>query len=192
MASIGLLCLLPVFGVVAVLIKLDSDGPVFFRQERIGRGFRPFHIYKFRTMVPAAVRTGRPITCGEDSRITRVGGVLRQTKIDELPQLINVLRGDMSIVGPRPELRQYVDRFRDDYAEILTVRPGITDPASLKFRDEASLLGKTDDPMETYVNFILPQKVDLGKQYARQSSLWSDVAVIVKTVAALSGFKVPQ
>jgi lipopolysaccharide/colanic/teichoic acid biosynthesis glycosyltransferase len=190
MASLGLLCLLPLFCVVAVLIKLDSKGPVFFRQERVGRRFRPFQIYKFRTMVRDAPHTGRPITCGEDPRITRVGRVLRRTKIDELPQLINVLCGDMSVVGPRPELRQYVDSFRDDYSEILTVRPGITDPASLKFRDEASLLGRSEDPLDMYVKFILPQKVDLAKQYARQASLQSDVVVIVKTVATLSRFNV--
>jgi lipopolysaccharide/colanic/teichoic acid biosynthesis glycosyltransferase len=190
LASAGLLCLSPLFGLVAVLIKLDSDGPIFFRQERIGTRFRSFRIYKFRTMVREAAQRGGSITCGEDPRITRVGRFLRQTKIDELPQLINVLKGDMSIVGPRPELRQYVERFRDDYREILTVRPGMTDPASLKFRDEAAILGMSSDPIGLYVGSILPQKLNLGKEYVRRSSLLSDVLLIVKTVAALFGFKV--
>jgi lipopolysaccharide/colanic/teichoic acid biosynthesis glycosyltransferase len=185
-ALVGLVCLLPVFLFVAILIKLDSKGPVFFRQERVGRRFRPFWIYKFRTMVRDAPRLGGPITCGDDRRITRIGRVLRRTKIDELPQLINVLRGQMSLVGPRPELQQYVDVFRQDYAEILEVRPGITDLASLKFRDEATLLGTFQNPEERYVKCILPEKVNLGKVYARSSSLSLDVAVIFKTCAALT------
>jgi len=123
-ALLGLLLLSPVLIVAALLIKLDSRGPVFFRQERIGRGFRPFLIYKFRTMVQDAPRKGGPITFGEDSRITRVGRFLRKTKIDEIPQLINVLKGEMSFVGPRPEVRKYVELFRRDYEEILKIRPG--------------------------------------------------------------------
>jgi lipopolysaccharide/colanic/teichoic acid biosynthesis glycosyltransferase len=190
LAAAGLLCLVPLFCLVALMIKLDSEGPVFFRHERVGRRFRSFRIYKFRTMVHEAPRMGAPITYGDDPRITWVGRFLRQTKIDELPQLINVLKGDMSVVGPRPEVRQYVERFRDDYREILTVRPGITDPASLKFRDEAALLGTAADPIDTYVRFILPEKVSLGKQYVRCATLGSDVRLIVKTVAALSGFRV--
>jgi lipopolysaccharide/colanic/teichoic acid biosynthesis glycosyltransferase len=191
-SAVGLLCLLPLFCLVAVLIKLDSDGPVFFRHERVGRRFRPFLIYKFRSMVKEAPRIGRPITCGDDTRITWVGRFLRRTKIDELPQLINVLKGDMSIVGPRPEVPEYVERFREDYGEILTVRPGITDLASLKFRDEAALLGTSPDPINTYLTSILPQKVNLDKQYVRCSSLVLDVRLIVKTLAALSGFRVQQ
>jgi lipopolysaccharide/colanic/teichoic acid biosynthesis glycosyltransferase len=184
------LCLLPLFCVVAVLIKLDSEGPVFFRHERVGRRFQSFRIYKFRTMVQDASRRGGPITCGDDPRITWVGRLLRRTKIDELPQLINVIKGDMSIVGPRPEVRQYVERFRDDYSEILTVRPGITDPASLKFRNEAALLGTAADPIDVYLRLILPEKLHLGKQYVRRATLGSDVRLIVKTVAAISGFRV--
>ena len=128
-ASLGTLCLSPLFIIVAILIKLDSPGPVLFRQERIGRGLRPFFIYKFRTMVQDAPQRGGEITCGDDPRITRIGRVLRQTKIDELPQLVNVLKGEMSVVGPRPEVRRYVDAYREDYQEILRVRPGITDIA---------------------------------------------------------------
>jgi lipopolysaccharide/colanic/teichoic acid biosynthesis glycosyltransferase len=189
-ASIGLVCLAPFLCVVAVLIKFDSNGPVFFRQERVGTRFRLFQIYKFRTMVSEAARTGGSITCGEDPRITRVGHHLRRTKIDEVPQLINVLKGDMSIVGPRPELPEYVERFKDDYREILMVRPGMTDLASIKFRDEAALLGSSPDPVALYIGHVLPEKLHLGKQYVREASLLSDVKLIVRTLAALSGFKV--
>lgn len=186
-ALAGLVCLSPLFLVVAVLIKLDSDGAVFFTQERVGRGFRPFWIYKFRTMVKDAPRQGGPITFGEDPRITPIGRVLRRTKIDELPQLINVLNGEMSVVGPRPEVRQYVEYFRQDYEQILTVRPGITDLASVKFRDEAAILGALPNPEEMYLTSILPQKLRLGKEYARGSSMALDLAVIFKTLAALIG-----
>jgi lipopolysaccharide/colanic/teichoic acid biosynthesis glycosyltransferase len=191
-AAAALLFLLPFFCLVAVLIKLDSKGPVFFHHERVGRRFRSFRIYKFRTMVRDAPRIGRPITCGDDPRITRVGRVLRRTKIDELPQLINVLKGEMSIVGPRPEVRQYVECFHEDYREILSVRPGITDPASIKFRNEAALLGGSADPTDTYLRLVLPAKVDLGKQYVRSSSFGSDVRLIVQTLMALCGFRVSK
>ena len=189
-AVAGLLCLSPLFLVVAVLIKLDSDGPVFFRQERMGRGLRPFFIYKFRTMVSDAPRRGGPLTFREDPRITRIGRFLRKTKIDELPQLINVLKGEMSIVGPRPEVRQYVEPFREDYEEILRVRPGITDLASLEYRDEAAILGTSHDPEEMYLTRILPMKVNLGKEYVRRSSMVFDLMLIFKTLAALTGMKV--
>jgi lipopolysaccharide/colanic/teichoic acid biosynthesis glycosyltransferase len=189
-AVAGLLCLSPLFLLVGVLIKLDSEGAVFFTQERMGRGFRPFRIYKFRTMGKDAPRQGGPITFGEDPRITRIGRVLRRTKIDELPQLINILNGEMSLVGPRPEVRQYVEYFRQDYEQILTVRPGITDLASLKFHDEAAILGAVPNPEETYLRSILPQKLHLGKEYVRGSSLALDIAVIAKTLAALIGRRV--
>ena len=143
---VGLVGLFPLMLLVAALIKLDSSGPVFFRQERIGRGFRPFQILKFRTMIDNAQTKGRLITLAQDPRITRVGRILRHTKIDELPQLINVLNGDMSLVGPRPEVRRYVEAFQKDYEEILQVRPGITDLASLKYRNEEAILGNSDNP----------------------------------------------
>src|SRR5215813_8810896 len=146
MATIGLVILAPLFLIVAVLIKLDSPGPIFFRQVRMGRGFRPFSIYKFRTMVWDTLGKGRPITVGNDPRITRAGRLLRATKIDELPQLINVLKGEMSFVGPRPEVREYVELFRKDYEKILKIRPGITDLASLKYHDEAAFLKQLENP----------------------------------------------
>ena len=189
-AVVGLLCLSPLFIVVAALIKLDSGGTVFFTQERVGRGFRSFRIYKFRTMMKDAPGKGGPITFGEDPRITPIGRVLRKTKIDELPQLINVLKGEMSLVGPRPEVRQYVEYFRQDYAQILTVRPGMTDLASVKFCDEAAILGALPNPEEMYLTAILPQKLDLGKEYVRGSSMALDLAVIFKTLAALIGRRV--
>jgi len=182
----GLVLLSPVLAVVALAIKLTSPGPVFFRQERVGRGFRRFEILKFRTMVPDAPKLGGQLTAGEDPRITRVGRLLRKTKLDELPQLINVVKGDMSFVGPRPEVPRYVEIFRDDYRELLTVRPGITDLASLKYRDESEVLGRSSDPETTYVEQVLPEKIALGKQYLRRSSLWFDVGLIFKTLFRLA------
>ena len=182
---IGLICLLPLLLLVAVLIKLDSTGPIFFRQERMGMRFRPFQILKFRTMVQDSSSRGQSITVGDDPRITRVGRFLRKTKIDELPQLINVLRGEMTFVGPRPEVPQYVELFRQDYEEILKIRPGITDLASIKYRDEAALLGNSENPEQEYVTRVLPDKINLGKEYIRRSSMFFDLTVILKTFLRL-------
>jgi lipopolysaccharide/colanic/teichoic acid biosynthesis glycosyltransferase len=179
---LGLVILSPIFILLAVLIKLDSRGPVFFRQERVGLGLRTFLIYKFRTMVQDAGSKGGLLTTGADPRITRFGGILRRTKMDELPQLINVLRGDMSLVGPRPEVRRYVDLFQHDYREILCMRPGITDLASLKYRDEASVLMLAADPEKEYVTRVLPDKIALAKEYVRRSSVLFDASLIFKTL----------
>ena len=184
-AALGLLVLSPVFLVIAALIKLDSNGPVFFRQERVGRGFRRFRIFKFRTMAVGAHGAGPAITVGNDPRITRVGRLLRRSKVDELPQLLNVLVGDMSVVGPRPEVPRYVEMFRNDYAEILCTRPGITDPASVKFREEAALLGTSPDAELLYRSYVLPEKIKIGKAYVRHASLRTDLTVVFKTVVAL-------
>ena len=184
-ALLGLVVLSPLFLLVALLIKLDSPGPVFFRQERMGKGFHPFRIYKFRTMVQDAPRQGGSITFGADPRVTRLGRVLRRTKIDELPQLLNVLWGEMSVVGPRPEVRPYVELFREDYEEILRVVPGITDLASVKFRDEAEMLAQFENPEAAYVTSILPEKIKLAKEYVRRSSLGFDIALILKTFSKL-------
>ena len=184
-AFLGISLLLPLLLLVAVLVKLDSPGPVFFAQKRIGKGFRPFFIYKFRTMVHDAPRKGGSITVGADPRITRVGRILRKAKIDELPQLINILRGEMSFVGPRPEVPQYVELFRQDYEEILNVLPGITDLASLKYRDEAEVLRHAENPEEEYVKHVLPDKIRLAKEYLRRSSLYFDMTLIFKTLLAL-------
>lgn len=179
---LGLAICLPLLAVVAVLIKADSKGPVFFTQERIGRDFKHFKLYKFRTMVVDAPKKGLPITTGGDPRITPIGRFLRKTKIDELPQLINVLKGEMSLVGPRPEVEKYVNRYRKDYEKILTVRPGITDMASLKFRDEESVLREKSDPEEYYINVLLPEKIKLAKQYVETTSLLQDVRLIFLTI----------
>jgi lipopolysaccharide/colanic/teichoic acid biosynthesis glycosyltransferase len=184
-AFLGLLCLSPLLLPVALLIKLDSPGPAMFKQRRVGRGFRPFVIYKFRTMVHDAPRKGSAITYSADPRITRVGRILRKTKIDELPQLINVLQGTMSLVGPRPEVPRYVELFRADYAEILRVLPGITDLASIKYRHEAEFLGGFENPEETYVRQVLPEKIKLAKEYVRQSSFLFDIRLILKTLVGL-------
>jgi lipopolysaccharide/colanic/teichoic acid biosynthesis glycosyltransferase len=188
-AAAGLIVLSPLLLLIAVLIKLDSRGPIFFRQERIGKGFRPFLIYKFRTMIENASKTGGAITYGNDSRITRAGRLLRKIKLDELPQLITVLKGDMSFVGPRPEVRQYVELFRGEYMEILTIRPGITDLASLKYRDEASLLGKAANPEEEYVSHVLPDKIRLAKDYLQHSSFLFDLGVIGKTLLRIFDYR---
>ncbi len=185
-AAIGLLVLLPIFGVVAILIKLDSSGPVFFRQERMGRGFRSFSVYKFRTMVKDAPLKGGPITFGDDPRVTRLGRLLRKSKVDELPQLVNVLKGDMSLVGPRPEVRRYVEMFSRDYEEILRIRPGITDLASLRYRNEAEILGKATNPEEEYVQRILPEKIQLAREYIKHSSFSFDLLLIAKTLLTVS------
>jgi FlaA1/EpsC-like NDP-sugar epimerase/lipopolysaccharide/colanic/teichoic acid biosynthesis glycosyltransferase len=185
-AFCGLLLLGPLLALIALAIKLDSRGPVFFRQERVGRRFRLFRIVKFRTMVADAEEQGGQLTVEADSRVTRVGSILRRTKLDELPQLWNVLRGEMSLVGPRPEVRRYVERFHDDYEEVLSVAPGITDLASLKYRDEASLLASGADAEDVYCRQILPDKIQLAKEYVRRASLLLDVSLILATIRALA------
>ena len=185
--STGVLIVLsPLFAVIAVLIKLDSRGPVFFRQERFGHGLRTFLIYKFRTMVEDAPMKGGALTASGDPRITRIGGFLRQTKLDELPQLINVIRGEMTLVGPRPEVRRYVDLFRRDYEEILCIPPGITDLASLKYSDESAALTLASDPENEYITRVLPDKIMLAKEYVRRSSLGLDVSLILKTIKKIA------
>lgn len=183
-AGAGLLVLAPLFGVVALLIKLDSPGPVFFRQQRIGKGFQPFWILKFRTMEHCA-RPGAAITVAHDPRITRAGRLLRRSKIDELPQLVNILKGDMSLVGPRPEVPCYVEAFHRDYEEILAVRPGLTDLASLKYRDESALLARSPDPEREYFERVLPDKICLAKETIRRSSLFFDLGLIAKTCRSI-------
>lgn len=184
-SAAGLVVLSPMLVAIAILVRLDSAGSVLFRQTRVGRGFRPFVIYKFRTMVPDAEQVGRQITVGRDSRVTRVGHVLRKTKADELPQLVNVLKGDMSLVGPRPEVPRYVEMFRADYEAILSVRPGITDIASLHFKNEGDLLAESADPDRTYVTEILPEKIRLAKHYIDRRTLLFDLTLILRTLTAL-------
>ncbi len=185
-AGLGLLLLSPLLLIAAVAVKLDSPGPVLFIQQRMGRGFHPFGIFKFRTMVSDAHKRGGQITFGADPRITRVGHYLRQTKLDELPQLGNVLLGHMSLVGPRPEVPRYVEMYRDDYAYVLSVRPGITDLASLKYRDEAEQLATSADPAKEYAERILPDKIALGRAYINGASFWGDLGIICKTLVRVA------
>ncbi len=184
-AAVGLVLLSPLLLLTAVLVKVTSPGPVLFHQERIGRGGAAFSLLKFRTMVKDAPKLGGQITVGDDPRVTGVGRWLRKTKLDELPQLFNVLRGDMSLVGPRPEVRRYVEMFADDYAEILRLRPGMTDLASIKYRDEAAILGQAADPEEEYVRRVLPEKIRLAREYVRRQSLLLDLIIICRTPISL-------
>src|SRR5574338_1638748 len=182
MAALGLALTAPLLAIIAALIKLDSQGPVIFRQVRVGQGFRPFSILKFRTMVVDAPGICLPLTVGQDPRITRIGRILRKFKLDELPQLLNVLIGDMSLVGPRPEVPGYVERLRSEFSEVLTVRPGITDLASLRYIDEAALLAYSANPEEEYQLKILPEKLKLAKLYIRHMSWRFDIAIVIQTL----------
>ena len=171
---------------VALWIRLDSPGPVFFRQERVGRHGKLFRIHKFRTMTVDAEQRGPQLTVGADARVTRAGRVLRANRLDELPQFLDVLAGDMSLVGPRPDVPRYVERWPAELrARVLAVRPGITDPASLTFRDEATLLARAADPEREYMDVILPRKLALAADYADHASLWTDLAVIGRSVGVL-------
>lgn len=185
-AAAGLVLLSPLLVAVALCILLDSPGPVFFRQERVGRGGRLFRIHKFRTMVVDAPALGPGLTIGADPRVTRVGRWLRRTKLDELPQLLDVVAGRMSLVGPRPELPRYVALYPPALrALLLGVRPGITDPASLKYADEASLLAAAADPEREYCEVLLPAKLQESANYLRHATLVSDFAVLGRTAALL-------
>lgn len=183
-SAIGLVVLSPVFLGVAAAIKLTDGGPVFFRQERVGMGGQVFRIHKFRSMRVA--NEGALVTSANDSRITRVGAFLRRSKLDELPQLIDVLVGDMSVVGPRPEVPRYVELWGEEARrEILSVRPGITDPAAIAFRNEQDELAAADDPERHYVEVILPKKVAMYRDYVQHRSFAGDLAVIARTFAAI-------
>ena len=180
---LGLTVLSPVLLVVSVLVAVTSPGGVFFRQERIGKDGRPFRIFKFRSM--RKDNAGLKITTGNDSRITPVGRFLRKSKIDELPQLINVLVGDMSFVGPRPEVADYVNLYTPYQRQVLLVRPGITGLASIRFRNENDLLTASDDPNRTYVEQIMPRKIDLDLEYIPHASVFYDIKLIFQTFAVV-------
>lgn len=184
-SAAGLVALAPVFAATALAVKLDSPGPIFFRQARVGRGGLPFRIHKFRTMRSDIV--GANVSTTGDARITRVGKVLRKSKIDELPQLIDVLRGDMALVGPRPEVPEFVRQWAPERREvILSVRPGITDPASIELRNEADELAEAEDPHRHYVEVLLPRKTGMYVDYVRNRSFVGDVRLILQTVGAVA------
>ena len=184
--SAAALCVLwPVLLLIALAIVIDDPGPVFYRQVRVGRGGRPFRIFKFRTMVSDADKRGLLITVGADSRITRVGAFLRKTKLDELAQLLNVLCGQMSFVGPRPEVADYVDLYTPYQRQVLQVRPGITGLASIRFRNENDLLTASSDPNRTYIEKIMPRKIELDLEYIPHASVFYDIKLIFQTFAAV-------
>lgn len=186
LSALGLLVLAPLLLLVALAIKLDSPGPVFFRQQRVGLHGRLFRIHKFRTMRVDAEAVGPQVTVGVDPRITRVGRWLRGRRVDEFPQLIDVLLGDMSVVGPRPEVPRFVEHYPAAMrSRVLSVRPGITDPAALAFKDEAALLAAAADPEREYVQVILPRKLARQAEYAEHATLGSDLRVVARTLRVL-------
>lgn len=182
-SAAGLLVLAPALCLLAALVRLSSPGPAFFRQERIGRGGRPFELLKFRSMRPSA--GGPQVTAGSDRRITPVGRFLRATKLDELPQLINVVRGDMSLVGPRPEVARYVQHYTDAQREVLSVRPGITGISQLLFRHEEEMLAGQEDVEGFYIREIMPQKLELDLRYVADHSVAGDAGIILRTLLAI-------
>ena len=181
----ALAVLWPVLLLIALAIKIDDPGPVFYRQVRVGRGGKTFRIFKFRTMVVDADKKGLAITVGRDSRITRMGAILRKTKLDELAQLINVFTGEMSFVGPRPEVPRYVKLYTPYQRQVLLVRPGITDYASIAYRNENDLLEGAEDPERMYIDVIMPDKIELNMKYLREISPAADIRLIFKTIVAV-------
>lgn len=184
LSALILVMMLPLFLIIMICIALESRGNVFYLQERIGKNFRPFTLIKFRTMYQNSDHS--KLTVGmRDPRVTRFGYFLRKYKLDELPQFINILRGEMSIVGPRPEVKDHVQLFKDDYEKILNIKPGLTDYGSLQFSHENYLLELFPDPHEAYINYIMPKKIKLNKRYLRDMSLKTDIKLIVKTILKL-------
>ena len=184
-AFIGIVLLFPILAVIALWIKFSSKGPLFYTQKRVGKDFKEFDIYKFRSMVVDADKIGPSVTSGDDPRITEVGKFIRKTKIDELPQLLNVLKGDMSLVGPRPEVMKFVVKKRDEYKKVLSVRPGITDNAAIEFRDEETIMNSYEDKEKAYLDIILPQKIKLYYNYIDNISFVNDVKLILQTLKVI-------
>lgn len=180
-SGLGLLVLSPLFMIIAIWIKLDSKGPVFYRQVRVGRNNKDFRIFKFRSMRVGSDKGSLVTIGGHDPRITRSGYFIRKFKFDELPQLINVFLGDMSLVGPRPEVRHYVDFWTPEQMHVLDVRPGITDPASIKFRNENELMGQAEDPEKYYIEVIMQEKIKLYLEYVEKHSFMYDIGLIFNT-----------
>lgn len=179
---IGCIVLMPIYILIAILIKIDSRGPIFFKQKRVGQYGKIFKILKYRTMVVDAENIGKQITVGDDKRITKIGKFLRKYKLDELPQLFNVLKGDMSLVGPRPEVPKYVELYNYEEKKVLNLKPGITDFASIEYRDENEILGKVDNPEEYYINVIMKHKLELNLKYINNNNIFIDINIILKTL----------
>jgi lipopolysaccharide/colanic/teichoic acid biosynthesis glycosyltransferase len=192
-SSLGLVALLPLFAVVAIAIKFDSSGPVFFRQQRVGRGGRLFLIFKFRSMSAGAARAGSALTVRADKRVTRVGAFLRRSKIDELPQLLNVLAGSMSLVGPRPEVPEFLQFYTPDQRAVITsMLPGLTDYAAILFRDEAALLEQDKDPIDLYRREIMPIKFACYQRYSREVGMANDLRIVLATISLLAFARIPH
>lgn len=184
-SACGLLVLSPIFIVMAIWIKLDSEGPVFYRQTRVGRGNKDFRIYKFRSMRVGSDKQGLITVGGRDPRITRSGYIIRKYKLDEFPQLINVLLGDMSLVGPRPEVRKYVDLYTPEQMHVLDIRPGITDMASVKYRNENELLAQAEDPDRYYIDVIMQDKLRINLDYVHNHTFFGDIMFIFRTFLSI-------
>lgn len=184
-SCVALALLSPILAAIAVAVLVSSGRPVMFRHERIGQAGRPFDVLKFRTMSASRAGSNLAVTVSNDQRITKVGAYLRGFKLDELPQLWNVLRGEMSIVGPRPEVARYVDCYPAEFSVLHTVRPGITDPSSLEFRNEEELLGQTADPERFYIDELLPQKLALSTAYVQDQSFVTDLSLIFQTLRSV-------
>ena len=180
-SGLGLVVLSPLFAVLAVWIKADSRGPVFYRQTRVGRDNKDFRLFKFRSMRPDSDKLGLITVGGHDPRVTRSGYYIRKYKRDELPQLINVFKGDMSLVGPRPEVRKYVDMYTPAQMRVLSVRPGITSLASIRYRNENDILAVADDPDRCYVEKVMPDKLAIDLEYVGRATLWNDIRLIFST-----------
>ncbi|MGU8558622.1 sugar transferase [Clostridium perfringens] len=180
---IGIIITIPILILVSIMVKLTSKGPIIFKQERVGKNKKIFYIYKFRTMTDCDDKASdRQVTVINDQRITRIGRILRKYKIDELPQLYNVLKGDMSFVGPRPEVKKYVKFYEEEYDEILKIKPGITDLASIEYIDENTIISKYSDPEKIYIEKVLPKKLMLNKRYIEEMSIKNDILLILKTI----------
>lgn len=178
----GIIIFSPLLIVIAIFIKLDSPGKILFKQIRVGKNGQEFAIYKFRTMVENAEALGKQITVSGDQRITKIGQFLRKYKLDELPQLFNVFEGTMSVVGPRPEVPKYVNLYTLEQRKVLEVKPGITDLASLEFRNENEILATVENPEQVYIQEIMPQKLNLNMEYITKSNLWFDLSIIFQTI----------
>ncbi len=182
---IGGILLLPFIFIIIIWIKLSSRGPLFYIQKRVGKDFKEFNLYKFRSMVINADEIGPSVTSGDDLRITKVGKIIRKTKIDELPQLLNVLKGDMSLVGPRPEVMKFVKEKKEEYKKVLSVRPGITDNAAIEYRDEENIMKQYDNKEKAYIDIILPQKIKLYYSYIDNISFINDIKLILRTLKVI-------
>jgi lipopolysaccharide/colanic/teichoic acid biosynthesis glycosyltransferase len=184
-SAIGLILLFPLFLILAIWIKIDSKGPFFYKQTRVGKDNKDFKLFKFRSMVPDADKKGLITVGGQDPRVTRSGYFIRKFKLDELPQFINVFKGEMSLVGPRPEVRKYVDLYNDEQQKVLSVKPGITDYASIEYIDENEMLGKAENPEQVYIEQIMPEKIRYNMKYINNKSILEYFKIIFLTIGKI-------